>query len=57
MSAEGLNEEHTADQAGELPIREIVAAIKSVSHGSVRIIVQDSKVVQIDRIMKNRLHK
>ncbi|MBI4536794.1 MAG: YezD family protein [candidate division NC10 bacterium] len=36
-------------------IRQIVQAIKSVRHGQVRIIIQDSRVVQIDKTEKLRL--
>ena len=34
---------------------EIVQAIKSVRHGQVQIIIQDSRVVQIDKTEKLRL--
>lgn len=34
---------------------QIVRALKGLTHGSVQIIVQDSKIVQIDRIEKLRL--
>ena len=37
--------------------RQITKALKGLTHGSVQIIVQDSKVVQIDRVEKFRLEK
>ncbi|MBI4333956.1 MAG: YezD family protein [Chloroflexi bacterium] len=39
----------------DLPIGEIVRALRSVRYGSIQIIVQDSRVVQIDRTEKTRL--
>jgi hypothetical protein len=36
-------------------LREVLAAIRSVSHGTVTLIVQDSRVVQLDRTEKRRL--
>lgn len=36
---------------------EILKALKSIRHGYVQIIVQDSKVVQIDRTEKIRFDK
>ncbi len=39
---------------GEI-VRQIVQAIKSVRHGQVQIIIQDSRVVQIDKTEKLRL--
>ncbi len=40
--------------AGEI-VRQILAAIQSVRHGEVQIIIQDSRVVQIDKTEKLRL--
>ncbi len=44
-------------QAGDddLPVNEIIKAIKGIRYGYVQIIVQDSKVVQIDKTQKTRL--
>lgn len=44
-------------QAGDddLPVKEIIKAIKGIRYGYVQIIVQDSKVVQIDKTQKTRL--
>lgn len=39
----------------ERVLREVLAAIRSVSHGSVTLIVQDHRVVQLDRTDKRRL--
>ncbi len=36
-------------------LREVLAAIRRVTHGSVSILVQDSRVVQIDTTEKRRL--
>ena len=36
-------------------IRQILAAIQSVRYGQVQIIIQDSRVVQIDKTEKLRL--
>lgn len=42
---------------GNIPVAQIVEAIKSLRHGYVQIIVQDGKVVQIDRTEKIRVSK
>jgi hypothetical protein len=36
-------------------LREVLAAIRAISHGTVTLIVQDRRVVQIDRTEKRRL--
>ncbi len=36
-------------------LREVLAAIRSISHGTVTLIVQDRRVVQLDRTEKRRL--
>ena len=36
-------------------LREVLAAIRAVSHGTVTLIVQDHRVVQLDRTEKRRL--
>ena len=36
-------------------LREVLSAIRAISHGTVTLIVQDRRVVQIDRTEKRRL--
>lgn len=36
-------------------VRQILAAIRGIRHGQVQIIIQDSRVVQIDKTEKLRL--
>ncbi|HZQ37469.1 MAG TPA: YezD family protein [Dehalococcoidia bacterium] len=36
-------------------LREVLAAIRAVQHGTVSLILQDRRVVQIDRTEKRRL--
>jgi hypothetical protein len=36
-------------------LREVLAAIRSISHGTVTLIVQDRRVVQLDCTEKRRL--
>jgi hypothetical protein len=38
-----------------LPIEEIRAAVEKVRHGSVQLIIQDGRIVQIDIVEKRRL--
>lgn len=38
-------------------VEEILSALDGLGHGNVNIIVQDSKIVQIDRVEKVRLSK
>ena len=38
----------------QLILREVLAAIRSVSHGTVTLIVQNHRVVQLDRTEKRR---
>ena len=38
-----------------LPIGEIVRAIRNIRHGFVQIVIQDSRVIQIDRTEKKRI--
>jgi hypothetical protein len=35
-------------------VSEVLAAIRSVSHGTVTIVVQDRRVVQLERLEKRR---
>jgi len=50
-SGEGL----TAEEQHVL--REVLAALRSTSHGVVSLIIQDGRVVQIDRTEKKRLDR
>jgi hypothetical protein len=43
----------TSDE--ERVMRTVLAAIRQVRHGHVQILLQDGKVVQIDRLEKERL--
>jgi hypothetical protein len=36
-------------------LREVLTAIRSVSHGTITLVVQDRRVVQLDRTEKRRL--
>jgi hypothetical protein len=55
MSAQGATTRRDPlAENGEI-VRQIVQAIKSVRHGQVQIIIQDSRVVQIDKTEKLRL--
>ncbi len=36
-------------------LREVLAAIRAVQHGTISLILQDRRVVQIDRTEKRRL--
>lgn len=42
---------------GEKWLKTLVDSIQSISHGSVEVIIQDSRVIQINRIEKMRLDK
>ena len=55
MNSEKPQEDSLPDYIDGLPVREIVIALKSIRYGDVRIVVQDSKVVQIDKTEKTRL--
>jgi len=43
-----------AEKISENMVKEILSAINQVRHGEVTIIVQDSKVIQINKIEKRR---
>ncbi|MDX1933492.1 MAG: YezD family protein [Capsulimonadales bacterium] len=45
----------TVKNGHPIPIEEIKAAIEKVRHGSVQLIIQDGRVVQIDIVEKRRL--
>ena len=36
-------------------LREVLSAIRTISHGAVTLVVQDRRVVQLDRTEKRRL--
>ncbi|MFZ3064507.1 MAG: YezD family protein [Nitrospirota bacterium] len=42
------------EKISENMVKEILSAINQVKHGEVTIIVQDSKVIQINKIEKRR---
>ncbi|HSW58523.1 MAG TPA: YezD family protein [Dehalococcoidales bacterium] len=39
----------------DIPVGEIVRSITGIQHGSVQILIQDSRVIQIDRTEKKRV--
>jgi hypothetical protein len=47
---------HTAKREQRL-VEEILDAVRRVRHGYIQVIVQDSKVVQIDTLEKRRLDR
>lgn len=49
--------ERFAEQFGPDAVEQILRALSDLTHGSVQIIVQDSKIVQIDKVEKVRLSK
>jgi len=53
--ADGTRVNRWADELGRETLDQIVRAIRSVVYGQVVIMVQDGKVVQIDRTEKVRL--
>ncbi len=55
MKSERLQENNLPEYVDGLPIAEIFRAVKSIRYGDVRIIVQNSEVVQIDKTEKTRL--
>ena len=52
MAIEQFDEKFGQDAA-----EQILKALSELTHGSVQIIVQDSKIVQIDKVEKVRLDK
>jgi hypothetical protein len=54
MNNENINEPIPEYYNG-FPIREIIKAVESVSYGYVQIIVQDHKIIQIDKTEKIRI--
>ena len=45
------------DQAAvnDIPVQQIIAAVQAVQHGDVHIVIQDGKVIQINKTEKVRL--
>ncbi len=43
--------------AGDIPVEEIVNALKQIRHGYVQIVVQDGRVIQIETHEKKRLER
>ena len=39
----------------DIPIQQIIAAVQAVQHGDVHIVIQDGKVIQINKTEKVRL--
>jgi hypothetical protein len=58
MMVDIMNDEDISEPIPEyyngFPVREIIKALESVSYGYVQIIVQDKKIVQIDKLEKAR---
>lgn len=57
MSGEGAIQDIERFGISQDAIIQIIKALKGLTHGSVNIIVQDSRIVQIDRVEKVRLEK
>lgn len=41
--------------ATDIPVQQIIAAVQAVQHGDVHIVIQDGKVIQINKTEKVRL--
>ncbi len=54
MKPNESNDDDLKSCEDDLPVQEIIKAIKGIRYGYVQIIVQDSKVVQIDKTQKTR---
>jgi hypothetical protein len=39
----------------DIPVQQIIAAVQAVQHGDVHIVIQDGKVIQINKTEKVRL--
>jgi len=50
-----MSDREVVSPAERTVLREILAAIRAVKHGSIEVFLQDGKVVQIDRTEKRRL--
>lgn len=55
MDSRQAGEKKCPEYVDGLPIGEIIRALKSIRFGEVRIVLQDSNVVQIDKTEKTRL--
>lgn len=55
MKSEEHLENNLPEYIGDIPIGQIVRSVKSIRYGYVQIIIQDSKVVQIEKTEKTRL--
>ena len=55
MAIEEKRKENIPEFVYGLPVGEIIRSICSIHHGNVQIIIQDSKVVQIDKTEKKRV--
>ncbi len=51
-----MNQENH-EEINKKTVKDILDAVKGIKFGYVQVIVQDSKIVQIDRTEKIRLHK
>jgi hypothetical protein len=50
-----MEQEPTMDAREKAALAAVLQAIRKVRHGSVQVIVQDGKVIQIDTTEKNRI--
>ena len=55
MGIEEKRKENLPEYVDGLPVGEIIRSIRSINHGYVQIIIQDSRVVQIDKTEKKRI--
>ena len=55
ISAEDVDRIAGSSPAPELDLDQIRGALKGIRHGEIRVIVQDGRIVQIDRLEKRRL--
>lgn len=51
-----MDSEKVKNQEEEKIVQQIIKALKSIRYGQVQITVQDSKVVQIDKLEKFRVN-
>ena len=58
MGLKEKQKENYPEYINDVPVGEIIRSITDIHHGYVQIIIQDSKVVQIDKTEKKRIvHK
>ena len=48
-------DERTLSREEEGVLAEVLAAMRAIRHGEIRLTVQDARVIQIDRTEKHRL--